>query len=96
MTDPTPCSIDPESWDLDAGSYRAGLDAQAECLRCPRLAGCRREVAELTSAGTPPQSMIWAAVAYRHDGGAILTRRDLRAYYNRSEGQREANRGVAA
>ncbi|MGW4338536.1 hypothetical protein ACWEK5_37915 [Rhodococcus koreensis] len=92
-----PCSIDPQSWDIDEGSYRAGLDAQRECLqRCPRLSACRAEVSAMVSAGDPPRSMIWAGVAYRHDGTAVATARGLRVYYNRVEGQRAVERGSAA
>ncbi|UZG59993.1 hypothetical protein [Rhodococcus opacus] len=91
-----PCSIDPQSWDIDEGSYRAGRDAQRECFQCPRLAACRAEVAKMIAAGDPPQSMIWAGVAYWHDGTAVATDRELRVYYNRVEGQRAIERGSAA
>lgn len=91
-----PCAANPRLWDLDQGSFPAALDAKTVCLLCPELAGCRQKVMEMVKAGTPPQSMIWAAVAYRHDGKAIPTDRALRAYFNRADGQRDANRGVAA
>jgi len=50
----------------------------------------------MIAAGDPPQSMIWAGVAYRHDGTAVATDRELRVYYNRVEGQRAIERGSAA
>lgn len=91
-----PCSIDPQSWDIDEGSYRAGREAQRECFGCPRLAACGAEVSDMISAGDPPRSMIWAGFAYRHDGTVIATDRELRVYYNRVEGQRLVERGSAA
>ena len=90
------CAIDPQSWDLDEGSYRAGLDARAECFRCLRLAECRQELSAMVDAGTPPQSMVWAGVAFSHRGRPLTSDAALRSYYRRVDGQRSSRRGSAA
>ncbi|WP_283261130.1 hypothetical protein [Rhodococcus sp. IEGM 1379] len=90
------CAVDPQSWDLDEGSYRAGLDARAECFRCSRLADCREELSEMVDAGTPPRSMMWAGVAFSHRGRPIASDEALRSYYRRVDGHRGSRRGTAA
>ncbi|WCT06193.1 hypothetical protein [Rhodococcus qingshengii] len=92
------CTIDPQSWDLEEGNYRAGVDAQAECLRCPRLSACRTELETMINAKTPPLSMIWAGIPFNHSGQPILSGTRLRSYYNRVAAHREVHqsRGSAA
>lgn len=90
------CAVDPQSWDLDEGSYRAGVDAQAECFRCPRLSDCRKELSSMVAADTPPRSMIWAGVPFSHRGRPITSDAMLRSYYRRVDGHRDTSRGSAA
>lgn len=90
------CTIDPQSWDLDEGSYLAGIDAKAECSRCPRLGQCKSELSAMIAAKTPPRAVIWAGIAFTHRGRVIRDDHELESYYRRVIAQRNVDRRSAA
>lgn len=93
---PIACTIDPQSWDLDEGSYRAGRDAISECVRCPRLDLCRTELSVMVAAKTPPKALIWAGIAFTHRGRQILNEDAFKSYYRRVAAQRAVGLRTAA